>query len=647
MCGIAGFLGNIGLHETVEETLARMGDSLAHRGPDSQGTWMDSQAGFAVVHRRLSIIDLSDEGRQPMLSPSGRYVVSFNGEIYNFRKLRDILLTHDYTFRGHSDTEVLLGAIEHWGLDAALNNFVGMFAFALWDRKNRELFLVRDRLGEKPLYYGWVNKVLLFASELKALRVHPFWRGGIDRDALSLFLRYCYIPTPYSIHPDIFKVVPGRYVKFSLKDGNPQSFEHTYWSLQDAMTRSLNESFHSDEDEIIGMLDEKLKTTIKEKMIADVPLGAFLSGGIDSSTIVAIMQAVSNRPVKTFTIGFTEKGYNESSQAKAIAAHLGTDHTELIISPNDAFTIIPDLANIYDEPFADSSQIPTFLVSRLAKKSVTVSLSGDGGDEVFGGYNRYINAGKFERILKKPLVLREMLNRWINFLSPQQWERLVNMLSFCCPRELVDGKAGDKLYKFASILTAKDETEIFSRLVSTWQYPEAVVLGAAEVSRVNLLENIPGCGLIERMMITDTLNYLPDDILVKLDRAAMAVSLEGRVPFLDHRLIEFAWRIPTALKVGPQKGKLILKNLLSKYVPQEIIDRPKKGFAVPIGAWMRHELRDWVECQIDEKRLKEEGYFLPGSIRLKWEEHLSGRKNWHHHLWNILMFQSWLESTCD
>lgn len=643
MCGIAGYFGQSESAEAADDILRRMGQTLIHRGPDSQGSWIDVAAGFGVVHRRLSIIDLSAEGSQPMHSPSGRYVLAFNGEIYNFQELRRELIAVGFSFRGHSDTEVMLASIEHWGLDGALKNFVGMFAFALWDRRERELYLVRDRFGEKPLYYGWAGRVLLFASELKALRVHPLWQGGIDREALSLFMRLCYIPAPYSIHPGFFKVCPGKYLKFALKDGKLQSSEYTYWSLHDVAECSRREPF-PDGGELVNMLDELLKKTVRDKMIADVPLGAFLSGGIDSSMIVAIMQSVSDRPVKTFTIGFNEEGYNESHQARSIAEHLGTDHSELIITPEDTLPIIPELAKIYDEPFADSSQIPTFWVSRFAGKSVKVSLSGDGGDEVFGGYNRYLNAGMFGRMLNRPLVLRKMLNRGIRALSPRRWEQLVRMFSFCCPEELVDGKAGDKLYKFAGILTAKDEAEIFNRLVSTWQISESPVLGEAAASRINLLESRSELGFIERMMVSDSLNYLPDDILVKLDRATMAVSLEGRVPFLDHRLVEFAWRVPTALKVAPGKGKLILRNLLSRYAPQEIINRPKKGFAVPIGAWMRHELHDWVESQINENRLKDEGYFNPGSIRSKWAEHAAVKKNWSHHLWNVLMFQSWLES---
>lgn len=644
MCGIAGFLGNVASHEIVENILMRMGYTLAHRGPDSQGVWIDDAAGYGVVHRRLSIIDLSAEGSQPMHSASGRYVLAFNGEIYNFLELRNTLVAHDYDFRGHSDTEVMLAAIEHWGLDAALEHFVGMFAFALWDRAKRELFLVRDRLGEKPLYYGWIGNVLLFASELKALRVHPMWQGGIDRDALNLFMRFCYIPAPYSIHPHIFKVIPGRYIRFSLKHGIRQTSEQTFWSLHDSVARAVNDPLLLDEKGLIDILDEKLKSIIKEKMVADVPLGAFLSGGIDSSTIVALMQSVSNRPIKTFTIGFSEKGYNESNQAKTIAKYLGTDHTELIVSPNDALAVIPEMAHIYDEPFGDSSQIPTFLVSQMASKFVKVSLSGDGGDEIFGGYNRYLKAEMFKRILKRPLLYRRMLSSGINFLSPQVWDQLVNILSFFCPGDLVDGKAGDKLYKFSGILTAKDETEIFNRLVSTWQNQEAMVLGTSYTNNANLLNASDNLSFIERMMVTDTLNYLPDDILVKLDRATMAVSLEGRVPFLDHRLVEFSWRIPLSFKVTPGNGKLILKKLLYRYLPQKIVDRPKKGFAVPIDAWMRNELRDWSENLINEKRLRDEGYFHPSCIRQKWDEHLSGRKNWHHHIWNVLMFQSWSAS---
>ena len=645
MCGIAGFIGNV--EENSGDICSHMVAALSHRGPDDTGIWVEQAAGLALGHRRLSIQDLSSFGHQPMVSLSGRFVVTYNGEIYNFHNLRNELQAQGCAFRGHSDTEVLLAAVEAWGVEKALGRFVGMFSFALWDKDDRTLYLARDRLGEKPLYYGWQGRSFLFASELKALRQHPAWQGEVDRDALALYMRHNYVPAPWSIYRGIRKLLPGTLLRIptglrpaELPDPEP------YWSAAKAVEAGLRHPFEGTDEEAVEALDRLLRTTLGDKMISDVPLGAFLSGGYDSSLIVALMQELSDRPVKTFSIGFHEETYNEAQHAAAVARHLQTDHTELYVTPEEAMAVIPELPRLYDEPFADSSQIPTFLVSRLARKQVTVTLSGDGGDELFGGYNRYAQGLQILSWLHRlPRSTRLLLAGTLRALPPGAWDRLFTLASPLMPASMRIRLAGDKLQKLAKILGLEGEKALYRGLVSHWDAPEEVVPGSREHPTV-LTDSRRQARLedfTDYMMYTDLVSYLPDDILVKVDRASMGVSLEARVPLLDHRIVEFAWRLPRRLKVRDGQGKWILRQVLYRYVPREIMERPKMGFGVPIEHWLRGPLREWANTLLDERRLREEGWFNPAPIQRKWREHLSGRRNWAYHLWDVLMFQSWLE----
>lgn len=622
-----------------------MSEAVAHRGPDDSGVWVDREAGIGLSHRRLSIVDLSPEGHQPMASADGRYVLVYNGEIYNFQPLRKELEELGHRFRGHSDTEVMLAAICAWGLEAAVKRFVGMFAFGLWDRREATLHLGRDRIGEKPLYYGWVGEVFLFGSELKALRAHPVWRGEIDRQVLALFMRHNYIPAPYSIYKNIYKLVPGTLL--SLSATNRSGNVTTYWSAKEAAEAGLRDLFAGSEAEALQLLEAKLREAIAGQMLADVPLGAFLSGGIDSSLVVALMQAQSATPVKTFTIGLYEAGYNEAEFAKAVAQHLGTDHTELYVTPKEAMEVIPCLPSLYDEPFADASQVPTFLVSQMTRRTVTVSLSGDGGDELFGGYNRYFwGRNIWNKVGWMPREVRKMAAAGITTVSPNTWDVAFQSLSPILPAALRQRTPGDKLHKLAEVLAVDHPEAMYRNLVSSWKLPEAVVLGSEEPETIltdkRRWADLPD--FVLRMMYLDLVTYLPDDILVKVDRAAMGVSLETRVPYLDHRVVEFAWRLPLALKIQHGKGKWPLRQLLYKFVPPELIERPKTGFAIPIDRWLRESLRDWAESLLSEERLKQEGFFDAAMIRQKWQEHLSGHRNWQYYLWPVLMFQAWLEA---
>jgi asparagine synthase (glutamine-hydrolysing) len=646
MCGISGALQiNSGNFEW-SSTLQRMASVITHRGPDDSGIWFDAESGVGLAHRRLSIVDLSPEGHQPMFSADGRYVVVFNGEIYNFRQLRAELEGFGHQFRGHSDTEVMLAAICQWGLETAIKRFVGMFAFGLWDRQEATLHIVRDRIGEKPLYYGWSGEVFLFGSELKALRAHPAWRGEIDRQALALFMRHSYIPTPYSIYKNIYKLVPGTIL--SISAANRTGNVTTYWSAKDVAEAGLRDLFKGDESEALAILEEKLRDAIAGQMIADVPLGAFLSGGIDSSLVVALMQAQSAAPVKTFTIGFHEAAYNEAEFARAVAAHLGTDHTELYVTPKETIDVIPRLPSLYDEPFADASQVPTFLVSQLTRRRVTVSLSGDGGDELFGGYNRYFwGRNIWNKVGWMPRELRKMAAAGITTVSPSTWDAAFQGLNPVLPATLKQRVPGDKLHKLAEVLAVEHPEAMYRNLVSSWKAPTDVVLQAQEPETI-LTDKQQWADLpdfVLRMMYLDLVTYLPDDILVKVDRAAMGVSLETRVPYLDHRVVEFAWRLPLAMKIRQGKGKWLLRQLLYKFVPPELIERPKTGFGIPIGDWLRGPLREWAEALLAEKRLQQEGFFDALSIRTKWDEHQSGHRNWQYYLWPVLMFQAWLEES--
>ena len=641
MCGIAGLLDADA--RDLPGVLEAMTETLRHRGPDDDGLWTDPEAGIGLGSRRLAVVDLSEEGHQPMDSASGRYVLAFNGEIYNHLDLREELEGMGHRFRGRSDTEVLLEAVDRWGLRGALERSNGMFAVALWDRQTRRLSLARDRLGEKPLYYGRLGGGFGFASELKALRVHPGFRPEIDRDALALLLRHKYVPAPGSIYRGIRKLPPASVLTIDQEvRGEPAPA--AYWSAAEAAERGTFEPFRGPAAEAEEVLDELLRDAVGRRMIADVPLGAFLSGGVDSSTVVALMQARSDRPVRTFTIGFRDAAYDESADARRVAGHLGTDHTELLVTPEEAMEVIPALPEIYDEPFADSSQIPTYLVSRLAREHVTVSLSGDGGDEVFGGYNRYLWADAvWRRFGWMPAGLRRAVAGTLLSVSPRGWDSLATRLGPLLPNAARQRVPGEKVHKLARALRADGPEGLYGTLVSHWQDPASVVLGANGGGSSTRLDGAALPGLTRRMMYTDTVTYLPDDILVKLDRATMAVSLEGRVPYLDHRVVEFAWRLPLGMRARDGQGKWLLRRVLDRYVPRDLVERPKMGFGLPIGAWLRGPLRDWAESMLHPTRLRREGYLDPRPVRAAWAEHLSGRRNRQYELWDVLMFQAWLE----
>jgi asparagine synthase (glutamine-hydrolysing) len=646
MCGITGFWQDSGQDEIDLLALARrMAGQMEHRGPDDAGEWADATCGLGFGFRRLAIVDLSPTGRQPMESASGRYVIIFNGEVYNFAAVRTELERLGHGFRGGSDTEVLLAAIEEWGLPGAIQRFVGMFGFSLWDREERSLHLVRDRLGIKPLYYGWQGGTFLFGSELKALVAHPAFRAEIDRDVLALYMRHGYVPAPYAIYRGIHKLPPGTILTLRSQ-GDVEAPPEPFWSAREVVEAGLAEPFTGSESEAIAALDTLLRDSVALRMIADVPLGAFLSGGIDSSTVVALMQAQSARPVKTFTIGFHESGYDEAVQAAAVAAHLGTDHTTLYVTPEEARTVIPKLPTMFDEPFADSSQIPTFLVSQLARRHVTVSLSGDGGDELFGGYNRYFwGRSIWRRVGWAPPAARALGSRALTALSPDGWDRQFARLGPLLPAGLRQRTPGDKLQKLAGVLAAENPEALYHGLVSQWNRPQEVVVGANEPPTA-ITDRARWAALpdfTQRMMFLDLISYLPDDILTKVDRASMAVSLEARVPLIDHRVVAFAASVPLSMKIRDGQGKWLLRQVLDQYVPRELIERPKMGFGVPIDVWLREPLREWAEELLDERRLRAEGFLHPAPIRQKWQEHLSGARNWQYPLWNVLQFQAWRE----
>jgi asparagine synthase (glutamine-hydrolysing) len=672
MCGLVGFLGGVADADGDEDLLRDMADSLVHRGPDDSGFWCDKEQRIGLGHRRLAIVDLSPAGHQPMVSASGRHVISFNGEIYNHLDLRRELekfvrvpnlkvpLTLasypewqgnesgegvGIAWRGHSDTETLLAGIEVWGLEATLKKAIGMFAIALWDKSECTLTLARDRIGEKPLYYGWQGigkgRVFLFGSELNALKAHPTFFAEIDRGALCLLLRHNYIPAPYCIYQGIAKLLPGCLLSISLEKPEPKLWK--YWDTVKVACAGVAQPFVGTPEQAVDALEALAKDAVRQQMMADVPLGAFLSGGIDSSTVVALMQSQSSLPVKTFTIGFGEEGYNEAVHAKAVARHLGTEHTELYVSPQQVMEVIPRLPGLYCEPFADSSQIPTFLVSELAKKHVTVSLSGDAGDELFCGYNRYQITDKlWHKLELVPAPLRALVAKGITALSPTAWDSLASII----PGAGHYAALGDKLHKGAGVLASATLDELYLGMVSHLSNPADWVIGGHEppTHLTCLRPALMGLGAVERMMALDAISYLSDDILVKVDRAGMGVSLESRVPFLDHRVVEFAWSLPLGYKLHKGQTKWPLRQVLYRHVPRELIDRPKMGFGVPLHDWLRGPLRGWAEELLGEARLAREGYFHPALIRKIWAEHLSGQRNWMAQLWNVLMFQAWLEA---
>lgn len=648
MCGITGVFKSSGIDEQVLEAMCA---ALEHRGPDSKGVWLCSSRSLALGHSRLAILDLSDAGQQPMLSQCRRYVIAFNGEIYNHLSLREQLAEtgFDISWRGHSDTETLLECFSKWGVEKTLVQTVGMFAIALWDTEQKVLTLTRDRVGEKPLYWGWSGDTLLFGSELKALKVHPAFKPEVDRNALTLLLRHCYIPAPYSIYRGIGKLMPGHWVSIPLGGGvelAKKALPQPYWTINQVVERGLNQPFSGSPEVAVDALENRLTESIGEQMLSDVPLGAFLSGGIDSSTVVSLMQAQSSRPVKTFTIWFQEGGYNEAVHASEVAKHLGTEHHELYVSSRDALSVIPKLPEIYCEPFGDSSQIPTFLVSCIAKQDVTVALSGDGGDELFGGYNRYVAAQKvWGPVQKLPPFVRSMAASGLRALTPAQWDKLFEKLKPVLPRKLQLAIPGEKARKLSEVLSLTDGHAFYRQLTSHWTDPGSIVIGGSEPETLITNPNAwPDTDCLEHaMMAMDAQTYMADDILTKVDRAAMAVSLETRVPMLDHRVIELAWQMPLEYKIRNGQGKWLLRQVLYRHVPKELIERPKMGFGIPLDSWLRGPLRDWAESLLCEHRLREEGFFHAGPIRAMWQEHLSGAQNWQYHLWNVLMFQAWLE----
>jgi asparagine synthase (glutamine-hydrolysing) len=635
MCGITGFLEFAERDQQERRsTLARMTARLAHRGPDDVGYWMDASGAVALGHRRLSILDLSPRGHQPMESVCGRYVLVYNGELYNFRALRQTLESLGHPFRGDSDTEVLLEAIAQWGIADALPHFHGMFALAVWDRRERCLTLARDALGIKPLFYGWGRGCFLFASELKSIREHPSFVGEINRQALTQFFRHGYIPAPHSIYRNIFKLAPGCLLEVSTDHVTQDVSPSAWWRLSEVVSRGAADPFPGSPEEAVQALDRQLRDAIRSQMVSDVPLGALLSGGIDSSTVVALMQAESDRPIRTFTIGFAEQSHNEACDARAVAEHLGTEHTECYVTPAEARDVIPHLAQWYDEPFADSSQIPTALVAGIARRHVSVCLSGDGGDELFGGYDRY----------------EVMRRRW---RAIDRWPRGFRSVAACVARSVADrlplAIPRRKLRTLAEFASLQHPRDLYTRFNTHWRDAEALVLPddrlpASTQESIAIPEPISD-RFVETMMYLDARTYLPDDILVKVDRASMAVGLEVRVPLLDQRVVELAWRLPQDVKVRDRQPKWVLRQVLDRYVPRRLTDRPKMGFGVPIDAWLRGPLRDWAEDLLSADRLRREGVLHPEPIRARWREHLTGRYNWQYLLWDVLMFQAWLDET--
>jgi asparagine synthase (glutamine-hydrolysing) len=638
MCGLTGFWDRRAATggEALSQLVGRMSDTLRLRGPDDSGVWVDAACGIALGFRRLAIVDLSPNGHQPMISADGRFVVAYNGEVYNFRELRVELEASGARFRGTSDTEVMIEGFSRWGVRPTIERLIGMFAVAIWDRESRRLHLVRDRLGIKPLYWGRFGALAVFGSELKALRAHPGWTPEIDQGATSAYLRFGYVPAPHSIYHGVQKLEPG--CLLTIGDEGEERIER-FWSLPDVVRAGREARIAVDDDEATDQLESLLKDAVGRRMVADVPLGAFLSGGIDSSTVVALMQAQSDRPVRTFTIGFREPGYNEAEQAKAVARHLGTDHTELYVEPDHARAVIPQLPDHYDEPFSDSSQIPTFLISELTRRHVTVALSGDGGDELFAGYNRYVWAQSIWRRLGwLPAGARDAVAAGLRSLPPPIWDGLFGLL----PASVRPRLAGDKVHKLAGMLQLAGPDAVYRQLVSQWDAPERLMPSISETRGLlfdaSVASTVPD--FAERMRYIDTLTYLPDDILTKVDRASMAVSLEARVPLLDHRVVAFAWRLPQHLLVRGGVSKFLLRQVLYRYVPRALIDRPKMGFGVPIDAWLRGPLRGWAEDLLAEPSLRDGG-LEPEPILVQWRQHLSGARNAQYPLWAVLMLQAW------
>jgi asparagine synthase (glutamine-hydrolysing) len=641
MCGLAGFWERGGGGD-LERIGTAMADRIRHRGPDGSGVWSQADAGLVLSHRRLSILDLSAAGSQPMVSAGGRFVIAYNGEVYNHLALRERLAGEAAAprWRGHSDTETILACIEAWGVDATLRACVGMFALALWDRSERSLWLARDRIGEKPLYYGWQGTAFLFGSELKALRAHPAFNAAIDRDALALLLRHNYVPAPHSIHQGIRKLMPGTWLRLRAheRDVDPVA----YWSLAEVATAGIADPFRGSDDDALARLETLLGSAVSGQMVADVPLGSLLSGGIDSTAVTALMQAHSSKPVRTFTIGFEEGAYDEARHARAVAAHLGTEHTELRLGAADALALIPRLPEVYDEPFADSSQLPTFLVMKLARQHVTVALSGDGGDEVFGGYNRYFLAPRvWERMRRVPQPLRVLAGRALTAFPA----RPVNAFGASISGITGVSQLGDKFHRIGARLAGVHSLdELYVSLCSEWRDGSPVLGAGNPVSFLSHSSQWPAIDdPAQRMMALDALTFLPDDILVKVDRASMASSLETRAPFLDADLMRFAWSLPVGMKLRGGQGKWLVRRLIDRYLPRALVDRPKMGFSIPLDDWLRGPLRDWAESLLGAERLRQEGFLDPAPVRAAWQSHLQGRAAVGYRLWSVLMFQAWLE----
>jgi asparagine synthase (glutamine-hydrolysing) len=640
VCGIAGFRlpePSSGEPELLE-IADRMAGCLHHRGPDAAGNWADPAAGVAFGHRRLAIIDLSVAGAQPMTSQDGRWVLAYNGEVYNHRELAEGLRSKGTRFRGTSDTEVLLEGIARWGLTRTLEQLDGMFAFALWDRQERRLTLARDRVGEKPLYYGEIDRRLLFGSELRALAAGAAASPTIDHDSVAELLRYKYVPEPWSIYREILKLPPGTTVSARPEAG--WGAPEPYWSAAEVAAAGLAAPLACSEQEGLELLDQELTLSVARRLVSDVPLGAFLSGGIDSTTIVAAMRRATSDTIRTFTIGVADEQYDESRDAARIAAHLGTDHTELRVSEREVLDVVPRLPDIYDEPFADSSQIPTYVVARLAREHVTVALSGDGGDELFGGYNRHTWAPRIWRSIGRiPTAARTRVGRAALQVPTSRYDRLAALATRAVPR-LEQRYPGQKIHKLARAMAAADADDLYDRLVAHWYQPESVVRHGRIRPQAEL--DLPGAGVTERAMLRDLVHYLPGDILTKVDRASMAVSLETRVPFLAPAVIALAWRMPLHWKVQGVTGKMILRRYVAQHVPAVLLDRPKAGFGVPIGAWLRGPLRGWAGDLLSPETLAKHGLLDPGPVQQRWRAHLAGEDH-QYALWDVLMLQSWLE----
>jgi len=650
MCGLAGFytISKKIKTENGSDILNDMCDSIISRGPDAFGYWIDQEDSVFLGHRRLSILELSDAGKQPMTSANKKFVIIFNGEIYNHLLIRQEIEKQIGTinWRGLSDTETILAGFELWGVEITIQKLIGMFAFAVWNTEEKSFTLGRDRVGEKPLYYGWLSdneskNILVFGSQLKSIRKHPAFNSEIDRNALSLYFRHNYIPAPHSIYKGIYKLEPG--TLFIVSDSSIDGKIIKYWSAENIAKEGVLNPFEGTLSDAVTELDSLLNNAVKLQMISDVPLGAFLSGGVDSSTIVALMQSNSSKAVKTFSIGFTDEMYNEAKYAKQVAQHIGTEHTEMYVTPQQAMNVIQELPEIYDEPFSDSSQIPTYLVSKLAKSQVTVSLSGDAGDELFCGYNRYSFTKKLWNYLNYlPIGVRNGLAYTLSSVSPDKWNNLFISLPFVNNHRNI----GDKIHKASGILTSRTIDDLYLGLISHWSSPCDLVINSVEPSRIyesysslfNVLDDV------QKMMFLDTITYLPDDILVKVDRAAMAVSLETRVPFLDHRVVEFAWSLPQKYKINNGVSKLVLREVLYNYVPKNMIERPKMGFGVPLGDWLRGPLKPWAEELISEDKIRKEGLLNYDLIKDKWDDHMSSKRNWAYQIWDVLMFQAWFEN---